>query len=340
MDEQPKEIRDQLHIVLNRKVAQGGMSVVYEGHLIGPVGFQKKVAVKTLLPKWGGNDRFMELFIAEAKLVSDLVHENIVQILHLGRLAEGTYYIVMEFVDGLPLRDFMSHHVKTGRRIPVPLTIHIASRIARGLAYAHGFRDRLGRRMEIVHRDVCPNNVLITTEGLSKLTDFGVAKALSLQIIGDGWLTGKARYMAPEQAARKPVDFRADQYALGAVLFEMLAGRPVRPAEADPRVTPFDTLAVPWDLLPPDTSPEIQAILRRLLEPAPDTRWSETSDLAKALEYEIYKDGYGPTIQTVEAYLREHFPHLYRREKLRVRGTILHDSAFVDPDMDTMIDGG
>ncbi|MBM4155827.1 MAG: serine/threonine protein kinase [Lentisphaerae bacterium] len=309
-----EEIADRWSITLTRKVAQGGMGAIYEGRLKGAEGFEKKVAVKTLLDRWSNDARFMKLFVAEAKLVCDLVHENIVQIYQLGRRTSGGYYIVMEFVDGLPLRRFLDRHIEQGKRIPEPLAVHIVSRIARGLAYAHTFHDRSGRRLHIVHRDVCLGNVLITTEGLAKLTDFGIAKALPMQIIGDDWLTGKIRYMSPEQAAREKVDFRSDIYSLGAVLFEMLAHETIRPHDADPRRTPFAEIPVPWSLLPKETGAEVVDLLRTALDPDPSKRFQETSEMARALEYYIYKDGYGPTIQTVEAYMRKHVPELYSFE--------------------------
>jgi serine/threonine protein kinase len=311
MPEELGEIADRWSITLTRKVAQGGMGAIYEGRLKGAEGFEKKVAVKTLLDRWGNDARFMELFVAEAKLVSDLVHENIVQIYQLGRRAAGGFYIVMEFVDGLPLRKFLDRHIERGERIPEALAVHIASRIARGLAYAHTFHDRCGRCLHIVHRDVCLGNILVTTEGLAKLTDFGIAKALPMQIIGDDWLTGKIRYMSPEQAAREKVDFRSDIYSLGAVLFELLAQDTIRPHDAEPRRTPFAGIEAPWHLLPRETGPEVLEILHTALAPDPANRYPETSAMARALEYYIYKDGYGPTIQTVEAYMRKHFPELY-----------------------------
>ncbi len=336
MSDELEEIADRWSITLTRKVAQGGMGAIYEGRLRGAEGFAKKVAVKTLLDRWSNDARFMKLFVAEAKLVCDLVHENIVQIYQLGRRASGGYYIVMEFVDGLPLRKFLDRHIELGKRIPEPLAVHIVSRIARGLAYAHTFHDRCGRCLHIVHRDVCLGNILVTTEGLAKLTDFGIAKALPMQIIGDDWLTGKIRYMSPEQAAREKVDFRSDIYSLGAVLFELLAHDTVRPHDADPRRTPFAGIPVPWSMLPRETGPEVVDLLRTALDPDPARRFQETSAMARALEYYIYKDGYGPTIQTVEAYMRQHFPDLYCFEA----PPSAKEPAAGDPSAETAVDGG
>ncbi|MFO1523208.1 MAG: serine/threonine-protein kinase [Kiritimatiellia bacterium] len=312
MSEPMESIQERWRIDLLREVARGGMSVIYEGRLNGADGFAKTVAVKMVLEKWSENSRFMQLCAAEAKLVSDLVHENIVQILQLGRTADGQYYVVMEYVDGLPLRRLLDHHRLRRKRLPVPLAVHIASRVARGLSYAHTFHDESGRCLEIVHRDVCPSNILITKEGLAKLTDFGVAKAVSMTLIGDGILTGKVSYMAPEQADCRPVDFRADQFALGAVLFEMLAGSMLRPAVLDPRKTPFAALEIPWHCLPPELDPTLIDLLKRCLAPDPAARYEKTAELATMLEWIIYKDGYGPTIQTVEAYLRKEMPSLYQ----------------------------
>ncbi len=308
-----KTISARWNIRLVRKVAHGGMGDVYEGRLEGVEGFEKKVAVKMLQDRLGCDERFMKMFIAEAKLVCDLVHENIVQIHQLGRLRSGEYYIVMEFVDGISLRAFLDRHIRWGRRIPSPLAVHMVSRIARGLAYAHEFHDRNGRRLNIVHRDVCPSNILITTEGLAKLTDFGVAKAIAMPAFGDRWLTGKIRYMAPEQAACGTVDFRADIFSLGAVLFELLAQTPIRPDDADPRKSSFADIPVPWDRLPRGTDPGVVEILHIALDPDPHRRFPTTNEMGQALEYCIYKDGYGPTIQAVESYMRQHFPDLYVR---------------------------
>ena len=307
-----ERIEDLWRIDLLREVARGGMSVVYEGRLHGCDGFDKTVAVKMMLEKLGADARFARQFVAEAKLVSDLVHENIVQIHQLGRMPDGRYYFVMEFVQGLPLRYVLEHHRVRALRLPVPLAVHVASRIARGLAYAHGFHDDAGRPLGIVHRDVCPSNILVTTEGLAKLADFGIAKARALAVIGDDWFTGKIPYMSPEQSARQEVDFRSDQFSLAAVLFELLAGVPVRDAKSDPEKVPFALLPIPWAALPADVPYDVREVLQRALDPEPAARYAATADMATALEIAIYKDGYGPTIQTVEAYLRRHFSFLYR----------------------------
>lgn len=308
-----RAIRDVSSYRITRKIAEGGMGTVYEAVQDGAMGFRKTVAVKTLLPQLSDTEQFVEMFIQEAKLVANLVHENIVQIYQLGRTPEG-WYIVMEYVNGLSLHEFIRFHKLTRSSLPQPLAVFITSRIARGLAYAHSRADNSGMALKIVHRDVCPNNVLITTEGLPKLTDFGIALVMAhLKAAETRSLMGKLTYMSPEQARKKPVDFRTDLFALGAVLFELLSGNRIRLGRTQEEATEMAKAGyVQWEGLP-DTVPEdLRRILERCMAFNPGARYESTKDLAKELEYYIYKDGYGPTIQTLEEYLRRQFPYLYQ----------------------------
>jgi len=311
-DEEHVEIIDaRLQLHLHRVIARGGMGIIYEADLVGCDGYSKRVAVKTLRKKWNENQRFVDLLVAEAKLVSDLVHENIVQMYWLGQLPSGRHYMVMEYVEGVSLYELLYDHWRKRKLLPQPIAIHIVSRIARGLGYAHSMQNARGELLRIVHRDVCPSNVLITSEGLSKLIDFGVAKAETMTIIGDDWQTGKVAYMAPEQARREAVDFRSDIFAMGAVLFEMITGRPMRHIEGKDIPKGFENQPIPWTYLEERADKDIQAIVTRMVAPDPADRFQDTNSVAQALEEYIYRDGYGPTIQTVETYLRNEFPSLY-----------------------------
>src|SRR5215210_6620188 len=157
-----------------RRLAEGGMGAVYEAKQYGTEGFQKTVAIKTILESFSTNPEFVRLFIGEAKLVADLVHENIVQVYHLGK-AGNIYYIALEFVEGINLEQFMDYHIDRGILVPVELGAFIISRVCRGLEYAHNKRGRDGLPLNIVHRDVSPKNVMLNYEGVVKLTDFGIA---------------------------------------------------------------------------------------------------------------------------------------------------------------------
>lgn len=304
-------ISDHYTLVINREIAVGGMGTVYEATQLGVHGFEKTVAVKTLLPSISRNTRFVDMFIAEGKLVADLVHENIVQIYQLGCQGDE-YYIVMEYVHGLSLHDFIRHHSAGRKRVPVELAVFIVSRIARGLAYAHTRQDAARQPLNIVHRDVCPTNILITTEGLPKLADFGIAKAANQAVPNyERSLMGKLFYMSPEQAQRTPVDHRSDIYSLGLVFFETLAMQRARDKWRDQILDAACAGHVDWECLPADLDPNLTGILQRMLTAGRDERYENVGRLAYDLEYHIYHGGYGPTVVTLENYLRAEFPGLY-----------------------------
>lgn len=302
-----KKLDDNVTFRIERTIASGGMGSVYDARQVGAAGFEKRVAIKTILPEFSNDRRFVELFIQEAKLVADLVHENIVQIYQFGLSKDG-YYIVMEYINGLPLAEFIRVHAATKEVIPEELAVFIVSRIARGLAYAHSRVDRKGVPMGIVHRDVCPNNILMTAEGLPKLADFGIAKAATQVVRAKG---GKKSYMSPEQAGSGQVDFRSDIYSLGLVLFELLAQRSARALWSDQLIEAARAGRIDWLSLPGTVSPPVRAILERMLQPDPLRRYGATDQLGYDLEYAIYHKGYGPTVVTLETYLRRHFPGLY-----------------------------
>lgn len=315
-----QSIRDTRTLRVTRKIADGGMGSVYEAVQDGVDGFQKLVALKVLLKELSEDHHFVDMFVTEAKLVADLVHENIVQIYQLGRSPDG-YYIVMEFVHGLSLHEFIRfHNTVLRQRPPAELAVFICSRVARGMAYAHSRLDRGGQPLNIVHRDICPNNIMITREGLPKLADFGIAQ-ISSDHRPDGELMGKLLYMSPQQACRENVDFRTDMFALGACLFELLTGKRIRSAADEGAYGELaKTGAVEWSLLPDDLRPDIRDVLEKCLQFSPDDRFQTSSELAQALEYLIYKDGYGPTITTLEEYLRKHMPYLYHRNTTQLGG--------------------
>jgi serine/threonine protein kinase len=213
---------------LLERIASGGMAELFRARRSGVEGFQKIVAIKKILPHIAGNDEFITMFADEAKLAAQLNHPNIVHIFDLGKIESGGYFIAMEFVEGRDLRAILKSAREIGQPLPVPLSIYIACKIAAALDYAHRRRESDGRELKIVHRDVSPQNILISYEGDIKLCDFGIAKAASkASQTESGALKGKVRYMSPEQAWGKPIDRRSDLFSLGAVLFEMLTEQPL-----------------------------------------------------------------------------------------------------------------
>jgi serine/threonine-protein kinase len=254
---------------LLRKIAEGGMATVYEAEQLGPEGFAKRIALKVIHPQFARRREFLQLFIDEAKLVANLLHGNVVQIYQLGEV-EGDFFIAMEFIRGPTVRAVIDRHRQLGEPIPFTLAAYIASRVCRALDFAHNFVDPHGRRLDIVHRDVSPGNVMATWDGHIKLADFGIAKARTSidPAAGRRVLMGKKHYMSPEQLLGLPVDAQSDVFALGVVLYELLTLEPL--FVEDETLLAIDEVAV--HPLPdirrvvPDIDPELEQILALTLD--------------------------------------------------------------------------
>jgi eukaryotic-like serine/threonine-protein kinase len=213
---------------LVRKIAVGGMATVYEAELLGPAGFAKRTALKVIHPQYARQKEWLQLFIDEAKLSANLMHGNVVQIYQLGEVS-GEYFIAMEFIQGPTLRSVIDRHWELGQRIPTHLAAYVASRVCRALDFAHNFVGPDKRRLDIVHRDVSPGNIMASWDGHIKLADFGIAKARTSAdpAAGRQFLMGKKHYMSPEQILGLSVDGRSDVFAMGLVLYELLALEPL-----------------------------------------------------------------------------------------------------------------
>jgi TonB family protein len=280
---------------LLERIASGGMADVFKARMVGEEGFEKIVAIKRILPHLATNEGFITMFVDEAKLAAQLTHNNIIQIYELGKV-DAWHYIAMEYVDGKDLRSI----VKMGRdrAFPLPdaLALFIAARIASALDYAHRRAAPDGHELHLVHRDVSPQNILISSEGDIKLCDFGVAKAATkVSTTISGALKGKLQYMSPEQAWGKAIDRRSDIFSLGAVLFEMLTGQQLFEGENDlvvlDKVRAAEVVAP--STLVPEIPPEIDAIVRKALAREPQNRYENASDLEKELSSILY--GYQPS---------------------------------------------
>lgn len=292
-----------------RQLHEGGMGVVYEAIQHGARGFQKRVAIKVIRPQLAEKPGFLENFIGEARLVADLIHTNIVQTYHLGKIG-GQYFMVMEFVRGVNLEQFIEQHRRQKVAIPVDLAVFIVSRVARGLAYAHTKCDREGVHLNIVHRDIGPKNVLMALEGDVKLTDFGIAKALNLMYNEEGKvIAGKDEYLSPEQASYGITDARADLFPLGIVLTELLLGRNIfRSADRAQSRRNILNLPIPkFATLRPDIDAKLEAIIQRALTRDRDQRFQSALEMLTELEMYIYGDGYGPTNEKLAVYLKNLF---------------------------------
>jgi serine/threonine protein kinase/tetratricopeptide (TPR) repeat protein len=275
-------------------LARGGMAEVFKAKSYGVEGFEKVLVIKRILPELGENPQFVEMFIAEAKIAVTLSHANIVQVFDLGR-ADESYFIAMEYVAGYDFATVLRRGRQLRRPVSQELAVFVVSELAKGLDYAHRRRDSNLRPLSIVHRDVSPQNVLLSFEGEVKLTDFGIAKART--IVKDetevGVLKGKYAYMSPEQARAEAVDSRTDLYALGVVLYEALAG--VNPFEAG---SSYETIRRVRDGQAPmlksvarDVPDELAAIVDRALSRSPEDRHPNAGRLYEELVQFLYSSG-------------------------------------------------
>jgi serine/threonine-protein kinase len=266
-------------------IAEGGMASVWVARQRGKHGFEKLVAIKTILPKFAADIRFQEMFLDEARIAARIEHMNVAQILDLGEEHE-ILYLAMEYVDGDAISKLNRACQKKGVKIPTGIVLRVMADTCAGLHEAHELKDPNGRLLEIVHRDVSPHNVLVSTKGIAKLIDFGIAKARSRvgTDTNSGVLKGKIQYMAPEQALGRPVDRRADVWAVGAIIYHMLAGKP--PYEGDNQLATLHLLGSgrPPVPLPPGIHPSIAGVVRKALAHAPENRYATASELREAIE--------------------------------------------------------
>jgi serine/threonine protein kinase len=305
-----KHVFSEIRYEMVRKIAEGGMGMVYEAVQLGAGNFRKSVAVKLIREEYSAIEEFQNNFIGEARLVADLIHTNIVQTYHLGQVG-GQYFMVMEFVRGMNLEQFLDRHRQLGRQIPTDLAAFIISRIARGLAYAHQKRDRDGRLLGIVHRDIGPKNVLLAYEGDVKLTDFGIAKALDLMYNEEGKvIAGKDEYLSPEQATCAITDARADLFPLGIVLTELLLGKNLfRSADRAQSRRQILSMPIPqFSSLRPEIGPKLEGIIQRTLERDREKRYQSANDILTDLEVYLYSDRYGPTCGNCSVTATRSFP--------------------------------
>jgi len=304
-----KHVFNEIHYEMIRKLAEGGMGVVYEAVQLGAGNFKKVVAVKLIREEFSAIEEFQKNFIGEARLVADLIHTNIVQTYHLGQIG-GQYFMVMEFVRGVNLEVFIEKHRSLRRPIPLDLAAFIISRIARGLAYAHQKCDREGRHLNIVHRDIGPKNVLLAFEGDVKLTDFGIAKALDLMYNEEGKvIAGKDEYLSPEQANYAVTDARADLFPLGIVLTQLLLGKNLFRA-IDRAQSRRNILMMPiprFSTLREDIDPKLEAIIQKALTRDREQRYQSAFEMLTDLEMYLYSDRYGPTNEKLGVYIKEIF---------------------------------
>ncbi len=268
------------------RLGAGGMAWVHLARIRGEAGFERLVAVKQMLPDLASDERFVDMFLDEARVAAHIQSPHVVSTLDLGRTTDGALYIVMELVVGVALGSLLGRTVESKRRVPVRVAAEIVAQAAQGLHDAHEATTSTGKPLRIVHRDVSPRNVLVGADGRVRITDFGVAHALQRRsVTRPGQLKGTLSYLSPEQVAGKAVDRRSDVFSLGVVAWETLAGKRLfrgsrsRLALDDILTMPIPDLGELRDDLPDD----VRAAVMMALERTPDARWQTAADLASAL---------------------------------------------------------
>ncbi|MCK5375802.1 MAG: TonB family protein [Acidobacteria bacterium] len=293
--------------IIEEHIATGGMAEVYKARMMGMEGFQKTVAIKRILSNLTDNEEFVKMFIDEAKLAAQLNHNNIIHIYELGKI-DSSHYIAMEFIAGRDLRSILEECRERGLKVPIDLALYITTLLASALDYAHKKRDFENRDLGLVHRDVSPQNVLISTEGDVKLCDFGIAKAASkASHTRAGALKGKLQYMSPEQAWGKDIDHRSDIFSLGLVLYEMLTSEQV--FAGDSELSVLEQVRNPRVTAPsnrnPEVDPEIDGAVLRALEPGREERYQSAKELQQDLEAILREHGWSPDNVTLGRFLEE-----------------------------------
>ena len=264
--------------LLQQKIARGGMAELFLADYVRRDGFRRKVAIKRILPHLAGNKDFIKMFTREARLAALLQHPNIVQIFDYGKI-ENAYFIAMEYIDGKNLEEILS---AMNQGLTVEQTVFIILQICKGLDYSHTKRDDKGKAFNIVHRDISPQNMLISYQGEVKITDFGISKARSEPSFTQaGVIKGKLAYLSPEQALGESIDQQADIYALGLVFYETLTGKRVYKFSSDVeaiRTIPKKDID-PLIKSMPDLPEEVNRIVMKCLEKDKDRRYQNASAL-------------------------------------------------------------
>jgi hypothetical protein len=306
--------------LLLERIAVGGMAEVYMSKSFGIEGFEKILAIKRILPTMAEDSDFIEMFVDEAKIAGQLTHANIAPIYELGKIGDS-HYIAMEYVWGKDLLQIMNRFRRLRKKMPAAMVAWIAAKMSEALDYAHQKRDRRGTPLNIIHRDVSPQNVLVSYEGEVKLIDFGIAKAASRTTKTQaGVLKGKFGYMSPEQVRGLPIDPRSDIFAVGTCMYEMLTAERLFMGESD-----FSTLekvrnadVSPITHVVRDCPPELGTIVMRALSKEPSDRYGSAGELQEVLMTFLARERPPFGTSKLAAWMKTAFATEMAREKARL----------------------
>ena len=287
----------------------GGMAEVFKAKMFGVEGFEKIVAIKKILPEIAEDQEFIKMFIDEAKIAVRLQHPSIVQILELGKIDES-FFIAMELVNGKDLKTIRKRLKRVDLLMPVEQSAYTIAQVCEGLDYAHRKTDDKMNSLNIVHRDISPQNMIVSYEGTVKLIDFGIAKAKSKSTKTQaGMLKGKFSYMSPEQVSGQPIDRRSDIFSLGVVFFEMLTGKRLFLGKNDVETLEKIRKAEvpPPSVFNSTVPPEIDRIIFKALAKDREERYQWASEFAEDLKKFSYSSESNFTRQDMMNFMGEFF---------------------------------
>jgi len=304
---------------LIRRIAVGGMGEIYLARTSGTAGFEKTVIIKTILPHLAEEEEFVEKFLDEGRIVVNLTHGNIVPVFDMDE-ADGEYFIAMEYVPGRDLRAVLARLRERGETMPPDLAAYVISEVCEGLGYAHDKTDDEGTELGIVHRDVSPSNVLISTEGEVKIIDFGVARAADRRAkTVSGRIQGKCCYMSPEQARGESLDYRSDIFSAGLVFYELLTCQ--RPFDGGSDLKSLELVRAcefdPPSHLEGDVPPELDLVIERAMAEEPDERYDAITEMKVDLMEYLVSRGRAVTSGEVADFLSDLFPEGLEREEFQ-----------------------
>lgn len=294
---------------LMRRIAIGGMAEIFVARREGMQGFHKTIVIKRIRAHLSENPTFVNMFLNEARLAAELNHSNIAQIYDLGRIA-NSYFIAMEYINGRDMRTIVPKAEKQGIPFPLEYSLKVARDVCEGLYYAHRRSDEKGRPLNIVHRDVTPENIMVSFDGEVKILDFGIAKAENLvSETRAGEIKGKLGYLSPEQISGKAVDHRSDLFGLGVVLYEWITGHKLFTGSSDVEVlrAVLEGRIYPPSYFREDVPGEVEAIIMRALERNREQRYQSAWDLLADIDEFLSHHTFVPSNIHLSNFLRQIF---------------------------------
>jgi serine/threonine-protein kinase len=338
----PSGMRDRYTIT--ERLDHGGMAEVFRGVAESMEGFKKNVAIKRILPNLTKNQKFVSMFLDEARLSLFLQHANIVQVFDISKTPDNAYFLVMEYVDGCNLKGLIERQKQKGKRLEIGHSIYLMIECCKALYYAHSLENpETNQPLGIVHRDISPPNILLSKNGEVKLVDFGLAKANSqLESTDPGVVKGKFSYLSPEAASGLEVDHRADVFAVGIILWELFTGKRLFYGDTDYQTVELVRQArIPsMSELNPQVEPEIEQVVRKALAKDPDDRYQNAADLGDALSQYLFSRRMKVTARDIAALVKDTQVEMMRKRSAEPKESLI-DGLILDEmqKMTSLIDG-